>query len=621
MSQGGGGASYGSTIAIGSGSTATGTNSVAIGNNASTSTYDDSVALGNGSTAGADNNVAIGANSKCSAGNSVALGNNAESNQQSVAIGHDCSGGFCGTSIGNGAKSGSLSASYGINSQATAYKCAAFSGDALADYTSAFGYDAICNGVNSMALGYNAGTGNYTNSIALGANSSVGANDVIVLGDGTQNVGIGTTNPIKTLSLMDSNGGMFFSLNESSYNRIKSHTTYTSSGRDLLISPTDAGTSGLYLKSNGNVGIGTTNPSYKLQVDGNFFFTGSDCRFKMNNSGNTSHFSYGGNGDHYIRSNSGNGKVILQDTGGNVGIRTSNPRCPLDVKSYTRADVDVNDTNDGHYLSWNGVNWFNNYSTQNVAICGDDGIMVAHSFFAGYDINFNSDERIKTNINDINDDDALQKLRLIQPKTYNYKEPVFSSRNSNNVYGFIAQQIAEVLPNAVTIGSVEGTSNDYIPNILCLCKLTVENDSQILELINDVDTSTIISAETPYNITTLTKTTSDFEKDLSDNFNNLLFINKSTSRIECGVNTIISNTKFTINKELTADDMYTNDTILLYGQKAHDFHRLNKDYIFTIATAALQEVDRQLQAEKAKTATLEAQMADVLARLSALENP
>ena len=100
-----------------------------------------------------------------------------------------------------------------------------------------------------------------------------------------------------------------------------------------------------------------------------------------------------------------------------------------------------------------------------------------------------------------------------------------------------------------------------------------------------------------------------------------MLINKSTSRIECGVNTIISNTKFTIDRELTADDMYTNDTILLYGQKAHDFHRLNKDYIFTVTTAALQEVDRQLQAEKAKTATLEAQMADVLARLSALENP
>ena len=41
--------------------------------------------------------------------------------------------------------------------------------------------------------------------------------------------------------------------------------------------------------------------------------------------------------------------------------------------------------------------------------------------------------------------------------------------------------------------------------------------------------------------------------------------------------------------------------VFVWGQKVQDFHNLNKDYIFTVATAALQEVDRQLQAEKIKT--------------------
>jgi hypothetical protein len=36
--------------------------------------------------------------------------------------------------------------------------------------------------------------------------------------------------------------------------------------------------------------------------------------------------------------------------------------------------------------------------------------------------------------------------------------------------------------------------------------------------------------------------------------------------------------------------------------------------------SALQEVDRQLQAEKVKVATLETQLTDVLARLSSLES-
>ena len=54
------------------------------------------------------------------------------------------------------------------------------------------------------------------------------------------------------------------------------------------------------------------------------------------------------------------------------------------------------------------------------------------------------------------------------------------------------------------------------------------------------------------------------------------------------------------------------DKIFVYGQQVDDFVFLKKEAIFTIATSALQEVDRQLQSEKAKVASLEA-------RLTALE--
>jgi hypothetical protein len=47
---------------------------------------------------------------------------------------------------------------------------------------------------------------------------------------------------------------------------------------------------------------------------------------------------------------------------------------------------------------------------------------------------------------------------------------------------------------------------------------------------------------------------------------------------------------------------------------------LKKDAIWTVATSALQEVDRQLQVEKAKVTTLETQLTSVLARLDALES-
>ena len=53
--------------------------------------------------------------------------------------------------------------------------------------------------------------------------------------------------------------------------------------------------------------------------------------------------------------------------------------------------------------------------------------------------------------------------------------------------------------------------------------------------------------------------------------------------------------------------------IFVYGEEVNDFVFLQKDAIWTVATSALQEVDRQLQAEKNK-------VTDLLARVEALES-
>jgi hypothetical protein len=69
----------------------------------------------------------------------------------------------------------------------------------------------------------------------------------------------------------------------------------------------------------------------------------------------------------------------------------------------------------------------------------------------------------------------------------------------------------------------------------------------------------------------------------------------------------------------TSGQLVPGNQIFVYGQEVNDFHNLNKDAIWTVATAALQEVDRQLQAEKAKVVNLETTLASVLARLDVLE--
>ena len=74
--------------------------------------------------------------------------------------------------------------------------------------------------------------------------------------------------------------------------------------------------------------------------------------------------------------------------------------------------------------------------------------------------------------------------------------------------------------------------------------------------------------------------------------------------------------------------------VFCYGKEVDDFNVLEKNKIFALHHAAIQELDKTLEAEKQKTARLEnkveelqnentqlkSQMAAILARLDALEN-
>ena len=67
-----------------------------------------------------------------------------------------------------------------------------------------------------------------------------------------------------------------------------------------------------------------------------------------------------------------------------------------------------------------------------------------------------SDERIKTEIEDVPDTLALSQINNIQPKYYHYKDPL--KKNAMKTVGFIAQNVNEHLPNAIAI------LTEFIPN-------------------------------------------------------------------------------------------------------------------------------------------------------------
>jgi len=297
---------------------------------------------------------------------------------------------------------------------------------------------------------------------------------------------------------------------------------------------------------------------------------------------------------------------------GNVGIGTSSPVAKFHIQGGSTGTLADTANDGGHnrkYYYDTSISLgdsFTHYSKTLGLFCG--AYAAIRELTIGPWITFTSDRRIKQNIVEIIDDDALQKLRLLKPCTYNYKD--YMDNGTNKVYGFIAQEVKEILPYAVN----ENTGPlSNIPNIYCFCD--VSNNTTI-KLLNDSHCYTDSSG------TVFGKSGSlnDLERDVSGNCFSLVFIDNNEEEIVKNIMNIVDDTTLVIDSPFNEEQL-VDGKIFLLGQKASNFNFLNKNAIWTIATAALQEVDRQLQAEKVKTATLEAQMADVLARLSALENP
>ena len=205
-------------------------------------------------------------------------------------------------------------------------------------------------------------------------------------------------------------------------------------------------------------------------------------------------------------------------------------------------------------------------------------IITGNYFIAANGMLQSSDERIKQSIKDVNDEDALNIIRLLKPKKYKYIDAPYD----NEVWGFIAQEVLSVLPEACRI------TTNVIPNIYEVCEVELPN---------------IIKFQT-FNTSNLESGSMTIEMNIPESESNVL---------KADIVEILDEHRIRIDTDLT-EYVFTreNDStkfIRVYGQKVKDFHTLKKDSIWTVATAALQEVDRQLQAEKEKVKSLEERLA------------
>ena len=268
-----------------------------------------------------------------------------------------------------------------------------------------------------------------------------------------------------------------------------------------------------------------------------------------------------------------------------------------------------------------------------------------------------SDSRIKENIQDINDTVALDQLRLLKPKTYQYKDTI--KRGTESVIGFIAQEVKEVIPTAVTIrtqsipniyeiGNVSqsnvitftnfNTSNlnatSNIINIKTVTggdeRITLANliDEHTIQVVEDLSTFTGSVDENGNVITeTITTTYTQEEYDALESKDGInVTYTPEITKEEYEALTDEEKEAYTLSYS-KSETVNVGDQIFVYGQEVDDFNFLKKDSIFTIATAALQEVDRQQQMDKARISALEEkcdgqqeQISALLARIESLEN-
>lgn len=191
---------------------------------------------------------------------------------------------------------------------------------------------------------------------------------------------------------------------------VKSGTAFTVvPDNDLLFTVSNSNsTTKLALIGNGNMGLGTTTPVVKLDVDGSINIKsqnnltwggayGAKIPTITGVSGNNSYIAF-------YPSGSTRGEKVRIDSAGNVGIGTTNPN--------------------GYKLYVNGTGWCN-------------GAAVT------------SDQRFKTNINTLTS--ALNIIKKLNPKTYYFDTSNVYGMNfsSQKQFGFIAQDIEKILPELI----------------------------------------------------------------------------------------------------------------------------------------------------------------------------
>ena len=295
-------------------------------------------------------------------------------------------------------------------------------------------------------------------------------------------VGINTTSPTRTLSVIDSSSSVAIEMKNNSGQLAL--LNYYGTGH------LDIGNSA----SNGNVTIYTNNGNANLIMNenGNLYLTGgNDRRIKLSDSGiagesnsnNTVHIR--GDNDFMKLNAAGNGGFIFEEdgtehmriaSGGNIFVNTT-----TDVGS-SGALIELNNSGDGSRV----INTKDNGtgSCNHITFNNNNG-QVGRITTSGSATSFvgSSDYRMKENI--VYDWDAITKVKNLKPAQFNFK-----TNTDELVEGFIAHEAQSVVPYAV-VGEKDGEEMqgmDYGKLTAILTKAIQEQQTIIEDLKSRIET-------------------------------------------------------------------------------------------------------------------------------------
>ena len=301
---------------------------------------------------------------------------------------------------------------------------------------------------------------------------------------------------------------------------------------------------------------------------------------------------------------------------GRIGIGTAAPTCPLHVATVgVNQNVNPN-LNAAYFNNSAGSGVYPSVYEAPVSIISAGTLWVQ-----GQHVWVSSDNRIKKNIVQLNSDRMMNIIRKIRPVSFNFINP--AKNGSQTMFGFIAQDVKEhlpesihynidVIPNNLMRGQIDNTST------ITAASFTLKPDDGDISLnyvLLTTDSSLNFDTQNQYSSTNIYKFKIACWHEWSNEQD--IFIHSEYRE---------TNNKYTYVigvKQEAYDILLKEPCIFVYGQYVYDLHILEHDTVWTVSTAALQEVDRQQQADKARIAELEATVAsqqslihDILERLN-----